>query len=247
MKINKPKDLMSLFFKYRLKELPVVKEGAVVGKICKPDLIKKLRKIEHFDSDVVNLIDEIFDPVDSEFLDELKKRLLDGEIRGVPLLSPGGEVKRVITPGFLETEEETEKFLDETRRRSIYEEMISQFPFPVCLKKNQELVFSNETYRCMDISGWEELEFPGAEYRLLIYLPEAVFNLFSSFKNLQSGSRAVCLRELLEEIEFDLLTAARRSGETVSEAARMVNLPRQTFNYRWEKVNDEKEETKGED
>jgi len=126
MKVKKPKDLMSLFFKYRLKDLPVVEKGAVVGKISKPDLIKKLRKIEHFKNDVVQVIDEIFQPADSDFLEGLKERLRAGEIQGIPLLNRKGEVEREITPGLIEAEEETEEFLDETRRRSIYEKMVSR-------------------------------------------------------------------------------------------------------------------------
>ena len=212
MKVKKPKDLMSLFFKYRLKDLPVVEKGAVVGKISKPDLIKKLRKIEHFKNDVVQVIDEIFQPADSDFLEGLKERLRAGEIQGIPLLNRKGEVEREITPGLIEAEEETEEFLDETRRRSIYEKMVSEFPFPVCLRKEQELIFSNEAYRCLEVEDWRELEFAGEEYRLHLYFPPAVLDLFSSFRDLQAGYGSVPLRELMDEIELDLLASARRRG-----------------------------------
>ncbi|MGM0381144.1 MAG: hypothetical protein ACQEP7_04090 [bacterium] len=225
--------------------MPVVEQGTVVGRLSKENLIKKLRKIEHFDNDVVKLIDEIFQPVDSDFLEDLKKRLLEGEIQGVPLLNREGEVERVITPGFLETEKETGEYLEETRKRSVYEAMISDFPFPICLRKGSELVFTNEAYRCVEIEGWKELSFSEDEYCLLVYLPETVWDLFKSFKVLQDDEDSISLRKLMEEIEFSLLSEAKNNTELISEAARRVDLPRQTFNYRWEKMTDETEEKEG--
>lgn len=233
MKIDGPDELMGLFFKYGIQQLPVVKEGQVRGTINKPDLVRQLRKTDHFGRNVVKLLEQLLEPAERDILSRLREKLKEDEINGIPIINFSGEVQRVITPGILQTEEKSEQYLDEATQRSLYEEMFELFPFPIKVQANGQRIFVNELYDedKQANSDWDTIEFEREKYSVIIYLPTVVLELNRSFKSLSEGEE-INLRELLDRVESELLTTAQANADSVSEAADLVGLPRQTFTYR---------------
>jgi hypothetical protein len=232
MKINEPNELMGLFFKYRLKEIPVLEEGKIRGSIKKSDLVKRLRKSEHFSRNILQLMDELICPADEKILNRLRNSLKKGEIGGLPLLNRDGEVQRIITSGVMETEEKSGEFLAEVFQRTVYEKLISGLPFPVSLSKGDNLIYTNELYDNLDTEDWKKLTFEEESFEIAFFIPSAVYDLQEAFLSLEEN-QGISLRELMDEVEQELMVTAKNKAGSVSGAAKLVDLPRQTFNYRW--------------
>ncbi|GEM_PF-4916117 len=229
---------MGLFFKHRINELPVVDEGEVRGSIKKNDLVGRLRKTDQFSRDVVKIIDDLLKPADKKTLDRLRAKLKRGEISGIPVINPAGKIQRVITPGILQAEARAGKFLDQTEQCAVFEKLLAGFPFPIKLEENGQEIFVNKAFESKKLESdglnWEKVEFEEGKYSINIFMPAAVFSLHQAFNSIANAG-SFDLRELLEEIELNLLEQAQQNAETVKEAARMVGLPRQTYNYRLNK------------
>ncbi|MFP4687714.1 MAG: hypothetical protein ACLFN5_06360 [bacterium] len=232
MKINEPNELMGLFFKYRLKEIPVLEEGNIRGSIKKSDLVKRLRKSEHFSRNILQLMDELIYPADETLLNRLRKSLKNGEISGLPLLNRNGEIQRIITSGVMEAEEKSGEFLAEVFQRTVYEKLISGLPFPVVLCKNSNIIYKNKLYEQLDVRDWESLEFSVEAFKITFFMPSAVQKLQEAFLDLEN-KEPIPFRKILEEIEKNIMITAKNKAGSTSGAAKMVDLPRQTFNYRW--------------
>ena len=232
MKINEPNELMGLFFKYKLQEIPILEEGKIRGSIKKSDLVKRLRKAEHFERNILQLMDELIRPADESILNRLRKNLKRGEISGLPLLDRDGTVSRVITSGILETEEKSGEYLAEIFQRTVYEKLIDGLPFPVALHREDKLIYANKLYEEADIQDWDALEFDEEQFKIVFYLPAPVHELQKAFLKLQR-EETVKIRELMQDIENNILIDAKRKAGSIAGAAKLVDLPRQTFNYRW--------------
>lgn len=238
MQIQSPDELMGLFFKYQLKKLPVIKDNRVRGSLHKSDLVSCLRKTDQFSRNVVQVIEELLDPADRDVLEGLREKLREGEIEGLPIINFSGQVQRVITPGVLRAESESREFLDQSEQLSVFENFLLKFPFPVELEANGDQIFTNEKEVDRpegDALEWTELEFEEDKYVLRVFLPSAVDKLRQAFESLDNGD-GVELRPVMTEIESELLQFSQERSETVTSAAEKVNLPRQTFNYRLEKL-----------
>ncbi len=233
---------MGLFFKHRINELPVVDEGQVRGSILKDDLVGRLRKTDQFSRDVVQLIDDLLKPANKRALDRLRSRLERGEINGIPIINLAGELQRVITPGILQAETQAGEFLDQTAQRAVFEKLLAGFPFPVKLEENGQVIFENKAFKTENIEAvepdWETVEFEEGKYSVNIFMPAAVLSLHQAFNSITDAG-SFDLRRLLDEIESNLLHKAQQNAETMKEAARMVGLPRQTYNYRLNKDREE--------
>jgi len=232
MEINEPNDLLHFFYKYALKELPVSSEGEITGKLKKSAVVKFLSRSEQFDSNVVTTLERLVEPTDKKFLDQLTKQLEEGTIKGIPILRMNGDIDRIVTPGYLETKNETEQFFDESEKRQFYEEFIDHFPFPITLSRDGEQIFSNDAHEHMKRSlDWVERSYERDSWKCSLYLPKIVDDLFRDYGSLQSGE-GIELRTRMEEIEECLLRLAEEENPSISKAAEQVGLPRQTFHYR---------------
>ncbi len=231
---------MGLFFKYGIKKLPVAKEGQVRGSVNKSALTSQLRKTDHFGRNVVSLIEKLMEPADRNLLSRLRQKLEREEITGIPVISFSGELQRVITPGILQTEKESGKYLDEATQRALFEKLLRFFPFPIELLANGSQIFTNEIFSEKEdsVCEWTSLELEEERYTIKVYFPAVVFAMNNSLKSLREGED-IKLRELLEEVENILLDSAQANSDSTSRAAELVNLPRQTFDYR-RKKNQEK-------
>ncbi len=234
MQINSPDELMGLFFKYRVQLLPVIRNNSIRGVLRKSALISRLRKTDQFSRSVIQLIEELLEPAEEQLLERMKEKILSGEIKGLPLIDFSGQVNRVITPGIIRAEQSTGDFLDLTAQLSLMEKLLDEFPFPLEIMKGDKLVYSNFRAQSSDQSAledWHQIELIESDFVARLFLPEIVNNLYQSLDGIETGEN-FDLRQLLDQIETELLSRALETREKLSAAAELVGLPRQTFNYR---------------
>lgn len=237
--LTEPNDLLHFFYKYGVQEVPVSKEGDITGKLVKSSVVRYLSRSENFESNIVATIDRLMEPVGESFFDELKQALKDGSIKGIPIVRETGEIDQVVTPGVLDAREEANEYIDESRKREIYENFLGEIPFALALFRDGEAVFKNQRWESLPGDGdCETLHWSEGEYSLKLRLPGAVKQLLDGFDSLRSDG-SIEFRSLVERVESRLLEKAHETSDSISEAAERLNLPRQTFNYRWEKQREE--------
>ena len=233
--LSDPNELLRLCYHYKVREIPVSKEQSITGKVPKQSLVRYLSRSEHFDHDLTETIHHLLEPVKDNFLDSLKEELRSQDIRGIPIVSLNGDVERVITPGVLETQEETEEFLEHSDQVAFYEELMDEVPFPLVVQKEGEVVYENGAHRnrSPDEENWTERQFTSGGYVVTVTLPRMIDRLFEGFRSLERGN-PIDIRELLDKIEVQFLKKAKSISDSISGAAEHLSLPRQTFNYRWD-------------
>lgn len=235
---------MGLFFKYRIQMLPVVKGNSIQGKICKSSLVSCLRKSNQFSRSVVQLIENLLEPADKNLLGDLRDKINSGKINGFPLISVSGKVQRVITPGVIKLEEAGRDYLESSAKISLFEKLLEEFPFPIKLEKNGETIYSNDRINRLpekENSGWATIEYNEDPFTVKVFMPRLVKKLKTTLKAAEDGEPFE-IKKLLTEIEGSLLETAHDRGGSVATAAKLVCLPRQTFNYRLKKYQNTEED-----
>lgn len=243
MQLDEPNDLLRLCYEYKIQEIPISEDGSINGSVAKDDLVSQLSHSEGFESDIKRLIRQLVNPVEEGFIDRLRGKLKDGEITGIPVVTTEGNIERTITPGVLQAEEESEEFLEQTNQLEVYEELLNQFPFPLQIRRDETNVFENDAIKSYDVdeSEWDETVITLSDFSVFLYIPDLVDDVFDAFRTLDENE-TVDLRELLDDVEYNFLKKAHAATDSISSAAEMVGLPRQTFNYRWKNKVDESED-----
>jgi hypothetical protein len=233
--LTEPNDLLHLFYKYGVGELPISREGDITGKLVKSSVVRYLNRSENFDSNIVTTIDNLVEPVEEAFFDRLKEDLREGSIKGIPIVRENGELEQIVTPGVLDAREEASEFVDESKKREMYEQFLEEVPFSVALFSDGERLFENRRWK-NHAEGENSSTMTWTERDLTVKLrmPDVVKELLDGLDAVSDGD-SVSLRDLLTRIETRLMEKARERTDSVSEAADTLELPRQTFNYRWEK------------
>ncbi len=234
MKISEPNELIRLCFTYGIHDIPVKKQGKIRGRINKKDLVRYLRKSENFERSVVQTIEELSRPTGEDFLDTLQTKLREGDISGLPILGSDGELKRVITPGILRSQDELGEFLQETQQREVFETLLKEFPLPVTLSVNDRVVYENHAHEEFNLEegSWESIEEQAGATTLQVHVPAVLHTFMQTYLGFRKG-RSMDLRPLMQRLETGILKEAQASSSSVSRAAERVGLPRQTFHYRW--------------
>lgn len=235
MQIEGPNDLIRLCYEYGIQEIPITRNGSIQAAIEKKDLVGYLNKRDPEDRDIRVLIDDFAGSVQSDFLSSLKEKLRDGTISGIPIINYDAEVVRTITPGVLRAEEESREFLDQALQKELYEKLFEQFPFYLELLQEEEVVFKNFEELPEDMD-WTIKEWSEGNVTMKIYFPYIVLSLHEAYRDLRNGE-SIEMREVLDTIEEAFLEVAHHSTDSISEAAEQVGLPRQTFSYRWDNIN----------
>jgi len=233
MRLTEPNDLLHLYYKYGLRQVPITDQGEITGKIRKSSVVRHLSRSENFESNVVNTIDQLLEPADEKFLDRLKENLKSGKTSGIPIIDVDGTIQQTITPSYLEAHSEVNKFIDESSKRLIYEKLMEELPFLIRLKDGDDIVFKNysESAECRELE-YSVLKYDQHDYTLELLLPTVLKRVMEDLEFLRRGE-SINLRELLSHLEKCLLSQAYQNGQSITSAAELVELPRQTFNYRW--------------
>lgn len=240
MQLDEPNDLLRLCYEYKIKRIPVSDEGSITGSIEKDDLVSQLSHSEGFESDLRKLIRSLTKPVEEGFIEGLKEKLSRNDITGIPVVTKSGSIDRTITPGVLNTEEKSEQFLDQSNQLQVYEDLLDEFPFPVRIERDGANVFENRRMNSYDVSQaeWHEEVISLSNFSVYLYIPVMVKEVLDAYYNLETGEQ-IELRTLLDTVEYEFLKKSHDSTESISSAAELVSLPRQTFNYRWNKKNED--------
>lgn len=244
MQLDEPNDLLRLCYEYKIQRIPISEDGSISGSVRKDDLVSQLSHSEGFDSDIRKLIRSLVNPVEEGFIDRLRAKLKNEEIKGIPIVTKQGDIDRTITPAVLTAEEESEEFLEQTTQLQAYEELLNELPFPLRIEQDGTKIFENERITSYDVtqSEWDEATISLSEFSVSIFIPSLVKDVFDAFRVLDEGE-TIDLRELLETVENKFLKKAHSATDSISAAAEKVGLPRQTFNYRWKnKVEDTDDE-----
>lgn len=245
--LKEPNDLLHFFYKYGVRELPISRNGEITGKLPKASVVRHLSRSENFESSVVTTIEKLVEPADVSFFESLKDELKAGTIKGIPVVRETGKIEQVVTPGVLDAQAEANQYVDESKKREIYERLLDQFPFPIVLERNSETVYENDESKKANLSdGWSMMEWEEDDLTLRLYLPDFIQGLFDDFCSVREGD-SIEMRELLENVEKRFMEEAYDRAESVSGAAELVELPRQTFNYRWQKIAEEEASSKQQD
>src|SRR5690606_31381427 len=73
------------------------------------------------------------------------------------------------------------------------------------------------------------------------HIPQHIAAFDGSSYNVMNSTQLIPLREALMETEKNLITEAlRKTGGNIQQAAKLLNIPRQTLQYKLTKINDDK-------
>jgi hypothetical protein len=232
-RLEDPNDLLRLCYTHKLRKVPISDGGTITGAILKEDLVRYLSRSEHFEDDLSRVISDLLESVDKGFLDSLRSQLRAGEIDGIPIVSMEGAVKKTITPGVLKAEQESEEFLERSDQLNFYETLFDKLPLPLMVEKDDDELFRNKAFdEFNDNELWYKKSYEQDQFLVILYVPEVLEEAFEAFIGLDEGMN-VDIRELLEKIEVSFLKKAQLLNNSISDSAEQLELPRQTFNYRW--------------
>lgn len=241
--LDEPNDLLRLCYRYKVQKIPISEDDAIRGAVLKQDLVRYLSRSENFDLELTDTINRLLEPVDDSFLESLREDLRSGSITGIPVVSTEGKLLKTITPGVLKAEEDSREFLEHSDQLAFYEDLLDQFPYPIEVVSSGDVVFRNQARETdRDGEGWVTRTIEFSDHEVIIQVPRIVNLAFEAFSDLETGE-SIDIRDLLDKIEVEYLKKAHRLRDSISAAAELVGLPRQTFNYRWNNKVDSSQES----